>query len=83
MLVTPVNRFGKYRVGDVFEFPDKAARIFIKARKLAAVEAGAPTYQTRAMQAEPVAAIIVQEAPYGLKADGTPRKRPGRPAAEQ
>lgn len=30
------------------------------------------TYQTRMMQAD---------APYGHKADGTPRKRPGRPAA--
>jgi len=35
--------------------------------------------------ADPVvaeAAEAAEEAPYGLKADGTPRKRPGRPAAE-
>jgi hypothetical protein len=25
----------------------------------------------------------VEEAPYGYKADGTPRKRPGRPAASE
>lgn len=32
-----------------------------------------PVYQTRMMQAD---------APYGYKADGTPRKRPGRPAVK-
>lgn len=37
-----------------------------------------PTYQTRMMQAAPAEA-----APYGYKADGTPRKRPGRPAAAE
>lgn len=31
-----------------------------------------PVYQTRMMQAEPVEA---DPAPYGYKADGTPRKR--------
>lgn len=35
----------------------------------------AQTYQTRVMTAAPA------DAPYGYKADGTPRKRPGRPAA--
>lgn len=38
-----------------------------------------PTYQTRMMQAAPVTAAA-DPAPYGYKADGTPRKRPGRPA---
>lgn len=36
-----------------------------------------PVYQTRMMQAAPVDA-----APYGYKADGTPRKRPGRPTKD-
>lgn len=50
-------------------------------------EAVAPTYQTRMMTAEaPVARKVTKKAtkqvgstdaaPYGLKADGTPRKRP-------
>lgn len=36
------------------------------------------TYQTRMLQADPANA-----APYGYKADGTPRKRPGRPASPE
>jgi hypothetical protein len=39
-----------------------------------------PVYQTRMMQAAPVAPVA-DPAPYGYKADGTPRLRPGRPAA--
>lgn len=38
----------------------------------------APSYQTRMLTAATPAA---DPAPYGYKADGTPRKRPGRPAA--
>lgn len=69
MKVTPTTKkFGKYEPGDEFELPDKAARIFIHVGKLQ--EVGELGYQTRMMQA----------APYGLKSDGTPRKRPGRPA---
>lgn len=44
-------------------------------------------YQTRMMTAESTVLArqntvdaIVNTAPYGYKADGTPRKRPGRPA---
>ena len=83
MKVTPVNRkFGKYAPGDVFELPDKAAKIFIKVGKLREADAVAepsramaalaarPQYQTRDMQAAP------DPAPYGYKADGTPRLRP-------
>jgi hypothetical protein len=36
-------------------------------------------YNTRIMTAE----ITQAAAPYGYKADGTPRKRPGRPAAAE
>jgi len=74
MKVTPVNRkFGKYAPGDVFDFPDKQAKVFIKVGKLR--EANAPqVYQTRMMTAAPVAAV--DPAPYGYKADGTPRLRP-------
>lgn len=78
MKVTPLNRrFGKYLPGDTFEIHPAAAKVFITKGRLAAAEL-APTYQTRMMTAEPVAAPVA--APYGYKADGTPRQRPGRPA---
>ena len=81
MKVTPLKKkFGKYAVGDEFEFPDKAAKVFIKAGKLQQVSADL-SYQTRMMQAAPPAAVVA--APYGLKTDGTPRRRPGRPAAAE
>lgn len=86
MKVTPIKKkFGKYAPGDEFDLPDKAAKIFIKVGKLEQVHTAAPTYQTRMMQAEPVAAPAAaatihtpeaEEAPYGYKVDGTPRKRP-------
>lgn len=48
------------------------------------------TYQTRMMTAETASAPVqysrsepVEAAPYGYKADGTPRKRPGRAPAEK
>lgn len=40
----------------------------------------APTYQTRMLAAAPTAPTV-DSAPYGHKADGTPRKRPGRAPA--
>lgn len=82
MHVTPTDRkFGKYKPGDVFQLPDKAARVFIKVGKLKEVEGAAVEgYQSRMMQAAPASAPVA--APYGFKADGTPRLRPGRrPAA--
>lgn len=102
MKVTAVNRkFGKHKPGEVFDFPDKAARIFIKARRLAEAPAG-QAYITRDMRPAPTPVAVVEavepetvevsaeeaeeaaeEAPYGYKADGTPRKRPGRPAASE
>jgi hypothetical protein len=40
MKVTPVNKkFGKHKPGDVFDFPDKPARVSISLGKLAAVVA--------------------------------------------
>lgn len=94
MKVTPSKRrFGKYLPGDEFELPDKSAKLLIKVGKLQAVTTAAPSYQTRMMVAEPVSAPApvqytrtepVEEAPYGYKADGTPRKRPGRsPSASE
>lgn len=77
MKVTPVNqKFGKYLPGQEFDLPDKTARIFIKVGKLLEVQG----YQTRMLSATPV---VVEAAPYGYKSDGTPRKRPGRPAASE
>lgn len=81
MQVTPTKKkFGKYSPGDVFEMPDKTAKVFIKVGKLQEAESSLG-YQTRMMQAEPIAAApvvveeAVEEAPFGYKADGTPRKR--------
>lgn len=101
MQVTPTKKkFGKYSPGDVFEMPDKTAKVFIKVGKLQAAESSLG-YQTRMMQAAPAAVeqevIAVaettvdptelsisdesvpeeksEEAPFGYKADGTPRKR--------
>lgn len=92
--VTPLNRrFGKYLPGDTFEIHPAAAKVFITKGRLAAAEV-APTYQTRMMTASDVSALqhpfspnlnptsvtTTDEAPYGYKADGTPKKRPGRQA---
>lgn len=84
MKVTPVSKkFGKYRPGDEFDLPDRAAKVFVRAGRLKKVES-APTYKTRMMTAAPpIRAEQPDPAPYGYKADGTPRKRPGRPAASE
>lgn len=95
MKVTPVSRkFGKYAPGDVFELKDKTAKLLIKVGKLREpdVTQAAPVYQTRMLQAaaehDVNQAVVVEvvtammDAPYGYKADGTPRLRPGRPAAK-
>lgn len=87
MKVTPVKKkFGKYAPGDEFELPDRTAKVLIKVGKLQPVTASMG-YQTRMLSAEPVTAPVqysrsepVEAAPYGYKADGTPRLRPGRPA---
>lgn len=72
--VTPVSRkFGKYLPGDPFELPARAAKLYIKIGRLAAVTdeqieraEKAMQYQTRAMQAAPApaaetAAIVAAE----------------------
>jgi hypothetical protein len=91
MKVTPVKRkFGRYLPGEEFEMPDRAARIFINAKKLEQVG-----YQTRALQAAPLEvppSIEVDSAGMAWDAmlhsstklknsDGTWRKKPGRAAA--
>ena len=76
MKVTPVDKkFGKYLPGDVFSFPDKPAKVFIKLGKLreADSEPVPQTYQNRMLTSAPAA---VDPAPFGYKADGTPRLRP-------
>ena len=57
----------------------KLAKILVGKGLAREVVEAAPIYQTRMMQAAPVAPAA-EPAPYGYKADGTPRKRPGRPA---
>lgn len=97
MKVTPVSRkFGKYAPGDVFTSPfsPKMTKVLIKLGKLEEANEpapSAPVYQTRMMQAgEPQVTHYVlpaeekeEAAPYGYKADGTPRLRPGRPAKSE
>lgn len=81
MLVTPILRkFGKYKPGEPFELPARTAKVFIRIGKLVEVTAEdiqKAEIETRSMQ--PTETVVV-DAPYGYKADGTPRKRPGRPA---
>ena len=84
MKVTPAKKkFGKYSPGDVFELKDRTAKLLIKVGKLREADevpepsrtiSSRPQYQTRDMQAATVAAP--DPAPYGYKADGTPRLRP-------
>lgn len=98
MKVTPTKKkFGKYAVGDVFELPSRTAKVFIKVGTLRAADASietveVPVYATRMMQAAPASLHTVSAealaqtaaiAPYGYKADGTPRLRPGRPAKSE
>lgn len=52
------------------------AKVLVKKGLVRIVESEAPApaaYETRMLQA-------AESAPYGYKADGTPRMRPGRPA---
>lgn len=70
----------KLKNGRVQRYPDAVGRILVS--RGIGVEVGsepvveAQTYQTRILAAAPVAEV--DPAPYGYKADGTPRKRPGR-----
>lgn len=80
MKVTPVNKkFGKYAPGEVFDFPDLVAKVFIKRGKLQQYQTRDLGYQTRMMAAAPA---MTADAPYGLKKDGTPKARPGRKVIE-
>lgn len=53
------------------------AREAVDAPETAPVAASPAPYTTRMLQAD-----TTEAAPYGYKADGTPRKRPGRPAVK-
>lgn len=56
MKVTPVKKaFGKYQPGQVFEFPSKAAKVYIKLGKLSEV------YDTKVMEPDPVEDALVEE----------------------
>jgi hypothetical protein len=69
MKVTPIGKkFGKYKPGDEFEFPDRAANMLIRIGKIRAV-----TREIVAEQiAEPVAVAPVAAAP---RAKRTYRRR--------
>jgi hypothetical protein len=76
MKVTPVGKkFGKHELGAVFDLPDSAGKVLTKVGRLK--EVTGLGYETRMM----AAATTDAAAPWGRKADGTPRARPGRPPA--
>lgn len=93
------RKFGKYAPGDVFTSPfsPKMTKVLIKLGKLEEAKEPAPAtpvYQTRMMQADRSVEVVAytvnklevpkeDDAPYGYKADGTPRLRPGRPAKSE
>lgn len=75
----------KLKNGRIQRYPDAIGKVLVArgiGEEIKAEEATG-TYQTRMMTAaSPTAALTpVPEAPYGYKADGTPRKRPGRSPA--
>lgn len=83
----------QYPVGHELEIANLLGRKLIHAKRVELVEQSTPQYQTRMMQAAPLSDLVHRgpvpqtsfnpEAPYGYKADGTPRLRPGRaPKAE-
>ena len=74
----------KLKNGRVQRYPDAVGRVLI-ARGIGVEVDAAPraevatqAYQTRMLTAAPAQAA--DPAPYGYKADGTPRKRPAPPA---
>ncbi len=77
----------KLKNGRIQRYPDAIGKVLM-ARGIGEevkAEEAAGTYQTRMLTATtPSAApapVATPEAPYGHKADGTPRKRPGRAPA--
>lgn len=79
----------KLKNGRIQRYPDAIGKVLV-ARGIGEevkAEEVAGTYQTRmltaAAPAVPVIPVTTPEAPYGYKADGTPRKRPGRPAVQK
>lgn len=76
----------KLKNGRVQRYPDAIGKILVARGIGEEVKAGevAGTYQTRMLTAAvPAIPATPPEAPYGYKADGTPRKRPGRPAVQK
>lgn len=79
----------KLKNGRVQRYPDAIGKVLVARGIGEEVKAGevAGTYQTRMLTAGsptvPVIPATTPEAPYGYKADGTPRKRPGRPAVQK
>lgn len=74
----------KLKNGRVQRYQDAIGKVLV-ARGIGEevkAEEVAGTYQTRMLTAAvPVIPAATTEAPYGFKADGTPRKRPGRAPA--
>lgn len=77
----------KLKNGRIQRYPDAIGKVLVArgiGEEVKAMEA-AGTYQTRMLTAAaptvPAIPVAIPEAPYGYKADGTPRKRPGRSPA--
>lgn len=71
----------KLKNGRVQRYPDTIGKVLV-ARGIGEEAKAASTYQTRMLaSAAPVIPVAATPAPYGYKADGTPRKRPGRAPA--
>lgn len=91
MKVTPIGKkFGKYKPGDVFVLPDRTARVLVKVGKLQEVTApnpaAVPTYQTRMLQAEPVAPVVEVQAvvePAEVKVEPEAPKAPAKTVAKK
>lgn len=81
MKVKAINKpFRRYAVGEEFEVSATQAKLLVSIKRAVVVTESGLGYQTRMMQAAPVAAEVVDPAPWGYKQDGTPRARPGRVA---
>ena len=74
------------RITELTEFGLKSLLKFLESRQEVSkqVDAGLKVWTKRRMsKAERMRRKVSEEAPYGLKKDGTPRKKVGRPIKEK
>lgn len=78
MKVTPIRKkFGRYAPGDVFELPDRSARLLIKVGKLQAVDEGAeaPAPVEPVVPVEVVASISPEDVGQVVEQTVAPRQK--------